>query len=382
MGLTRKADGPGRAGDASVEVLQAGEARSARIESLRALAALAVVFSHVFEAAKGASAFHGFLNRVLFGGGFAVWVFFALTGYLLYLPFARHQFAGSGKVDYRRYAVNRAVRILPLYYTVVIVCLIWIGHGGTIGEWVRFGLFGETYSYKTLGFIDGPIWSLVVEVQFYILLPFLVMAVHGLARRSIARAGMIIGALCLLTGFVRWATYLNQRVPSQMWRYTFPATCCFFFPGMLLALLKVRWDSHPPAWLRGATASSAMWVLASVPFWLLVFDRYNWDLLVGPASFLLIGACVLPLRPSAATRVLEWRPLAVLGVASYSLYLWHFPLIQKMSGHLHGKGLGVDVLVMMPVTIVVALVSYRVVEAPFLRLRRRWQGSERRPAPR
>ena len=49
------------------------------------------------------------------------------------------------------------------------------------------------------------------------------------------------------------------------------------------------------------------------------------------ASFLLVGAAVLPLRSGLLVRVLRWRPLAALGVASYSLYLWHYPIVEHLS---------------------------------------------------
>jgi peptidoglycan/LPS O-acetylase OafA/YrhL len=62
-------------------------------------------------------------------------------------------------------------------------------------------------------------------------------------------------------------------------------------------------------------------------------------------------------------RALEWRPLALVGVASYSLYLWHVPILDALGGP-HAKQL-----------LAVAIASYRLVEAPFLRLRQCWEGS-------
>src|SRR3954453_824914 len=112
--------GGGRGSGGRIE--QAGEQRSARIESLRALAALGVVVSHVYGAtfAFGGTLYASFPHRVLFGGGDGVWVFFVLTGYLLFWPFASKIYRG-GTLDLRRYAFNRALRILPLYYAAVVV---------------------------------------------------------------------------------------------------------------------------------------------------------------------------------------------------------------------------------------------------------------------
>lgn len=86
-----------------------------------------------------------------------------------------------------------------------------------------------------------------------------------------------------------------------------------------------------------------------------------------------VGACVLPLRRGYLVRVLDWRPLAVVGVASYSLYVWHAQIIENALQHgLLPHGTVQLTLLAAPLCILVALASYRWLEAPFLRLRRRW----------
>ena len=94
------------AGGPGAEVTQAGELRSARIESLRAIAALGVLVGHEFVVARGLR-FDSYLDRVILGGGFGVDLFFALTGYLLFWPFARRLFGDGPRVDLRRYTLNR-----------------------------------------------------------------------------------------------------------------------------------------------------------------------------------------------------------------------------------------------------------------------------------
>jgi peptidoglycan/LPS O-acetylase OafA/YrhL len=370
-------DAPARA-----TVRQAGELRSAKVESLRALAALAVLVGHTYgdTHAYGPVVYATFLHRVLLGGGFAVYLFFGLSGYLLYLPFARRDVAGGPKIDHRRYAVNRAVRILPLYYAVVTVCLIVLEHGSNLGTWLRFFTFSENFSRATIAKIDGPIWSLVVELHFYILLPFLALGIAWLSRGSKWRAIAVLGAIGVCSMFVREAKVLQTGYVDPLWQYNLPANFFFFIPGMLLAVLRATWEKSRPAWLRGPLRSSGVWLAVSLPFWLLVFDHYNWDPLLGAASFLLIGSCVLPLDPSIPLRLLDWRPLAVIGTASYSLYLWHLPIVDHVTQHqLKGESLAVNLVVLVPLTVIVALASYRLIEAPFLSLRRRWQGAV--PAP-
>jgi len=259
--------GERRPADRGEAINQAGEQRSARVESLRALAALAVVWGHVVAAslalnpALPSASDLGLIERIAYGGGYGVFFFFALTGYLLFWPFAKRYFGGGDTIDLRRYAVNRAPRILPLYYAVVIVVLLFQEHNPGIGVWARFLTFTETLSPGTAGRIIGPAWSLVVELCFYLLLPLLAYAVARPARGSLARGAAILIALALASLALRVATIYTADPVDPLWRLNLPATFLFFVPGMLLALLRVRWESRRPAWLRGPPSQGDLWIL-------------------------------------------------------------------------------------------------------------------------
>jgi peptidoglycan/LPS O-acetylase OafA/YrhL len=359
-------------------IAQAGELRSSRIESLRAIAALGVMQGHIYGTAHGYGPLTSstFARRILFGGGYGVFVFFALSGYLLYWPFARRDYGGGASINLRQYAINRALRILPLYYAVIVILLLVQEHGGSLTQWASFTTWTETFSQRTFGTVDGVVWSLIVELHFYILLPFLALALNRIAagRRSLAAIGL------LALGIASWGLWMvvtKWTHASLLWRYSLPATFYFFVPGMLVALIRVSWRERVPGWLRGAAASADAWVLASAALWLVVFWQYDLTLAVALASFLLVGACVLPLRSGRIVRALEWRPLAMLGVASYSLYLWHMPLIRLIAGQtsLPTYGYAGLVIRVAPVACLVAVASYAVIESPFLRLRRRWSSA-------
>ena len=368
-----------RAGVSGSEVVQAGEHRLARVESLRGLAALAVAVGHAWGLGHGYKLDQttgSYFGRIVFGGGFGVFLFFALSGYLLFWPFARRWFGGADPIDLRRYALNRAVRILPLYYVAVILLLLIQEHGGSGEQWWRFMLFAENFSVRTVGTVDGVLWSLVVEVQFYVLLPLLALVTARIARGSRGWAAAFLSLLGAIS-LAAWIAKVQAPThPSPLWRYNLPATFFYFVPGMLLALVRLRLEERPPRWLKGTLGASGSWLAASAVLWLVVFYQYDLAPLIVVASFLAIGACVLPLRESAARRMLDWRPLAAVGVASYSLYIWHTRVqehIVRLDGFPHGT-LAI-MLITLPLSIAVALLSYRVVEAPFLRLRRRWSAS-------
>src|SRR5579875_3018157 len=191
-----EADGPG-GGGAGAAVVQAGEVRSARIESMRAVAALAVVGAHawLYSHLFGPDSYSSLPRRLAAGGGLGVMLFFALTGYLIYRPFARRDFGGGAEVRLATYARNRVLRIVPLYWVAVTFLLLVTQHGGTANQWWRFLTFSESFSLSTAQTVDGPMWSLVVEVHFYLLLPLLAWGLARVSGGSRALAGAWLVAL-------------------------------------------------------------------------------------------------------------------------------------------------------------------------------------------
>ena len=357
------------------QIDQAGERRSARIESLRAIAAIAVMLGHVHGIGHdyAPTVYDSYLDRAVMGGGFGVFLFFGLSGYLLFWPFARRDLGGGSPIDLRRYAVNRALRILPLYWVSIVVVLLVQEGGGTAEQWLLFMLGLENFDRSTVGQVNGVLWSVVVELHFYALLPLLALGLARVARGSLRRAALAIAA-CGAASLLLWIALVMLPVrESPLWRYNLPATFFFFTGGMLLTVLRIAWERRPPALLSGVAGRRDAWLLAAAALTAVTFYEYDLVPLMVVVSFLAVGACVLPLRDGVLERVLDWRPLAAVGVASYSLYVWHARIIENGidEGLLPGGTLGLLVTAV-PLSIAFAFLSYRFVEAPFLRLRRRW----------
>jgi peptidoglycan/LPS O-acetylase OafA/YrhL len=123
----------------------------------------------------------------------------------------------------------------------------------------------------------------------------------------------------------------------------------------------------------GPLGRSDVWFLTALVIFLIGADHQNIVFITAVATGLTVAAAALPLQPGLATRLLDTRALAVLGVASYSLYLWHYPIVLHLSRHIGNYVLLLcaSLLICIPV----AFASYRSVELPFLRLRRRWTTS-------
>jgi peptidoglycan/LPS O-acetylase OafA/YrhL len=366
-------------------VVQAGERRSARIESIRALSALSVMVFHLWYIGHipvYAQVTYAIPVRFVVGLRYGVFVFFALTGYLIFRPFCRHHFGDGAPVNVGRYLLNRALRILPLYWSVLALLLLTGADHGTPWLWWHFALFLENQARDTVFLVDGPMWSLVVEVEFYLLLPVFALA---LSKATRGRIGLAVVAVVGLGAASYVERYIHlYPVPANLnvfidWVTSFAGNAAFFVPGMLVAFLDVAWQHGIPRWTRTRLGSQSLWLLTAVAVWMLMIwlqpGEAPLEMAVLATAFLVIGGIALPLRQGRLARILDWRPLAVLGVASYSLYLWHQPIILRLlaGGHLP-TDFGVAVLVVGPMLVAVALASYALLEWPALRLRRRWAG--------
>lgn len=381
----RTGAGPDRSVDRSgvkpteATIEQAGERRSSQVEALRAVGALAVLVGHGSAVASHSQATpEGWAGELVLGLAYGGCLLIFMSGYLLFLPFA-HRYLGRGDpLRLRRYAANRALRLLPLYVVVVSVLLIVQEGGATPQKWLTFLLFAENFFPDTLGKLDPPIWTVVVELHFLLLLPLLAIMLRQLAGPSRGRAAVVLGALCVASLAVRLPLVEFEPVHDFGWhllRDSLPANFFLLGAGMLLTLLRLSWDERTPTWVHGVLGSADAWLLAAAAGWFLMLTTSFMPLSVLPA-FATVGACVLPLRPGPLLRVLSWRLFAVLGVASYSLYLWHMPIILALAdlpvARSSGPGLvGLALLL----SLLVTAVSYAFIEAPFLRWRRRWAPS-------
>jgi peptidoglycan/LPS O-acetylase OafA/YrhL len=225
-------------------------------------------------------------------------------------------------------------------------------------------------------------------MHFYLVLPLLAWALALVARRSLRTTAVILLVGSLASYRLRaHGVQTRDSLGVLYGLYSLPGLMYLFASGMLLAVARVATDRAAPAWMRRPlVGSSTAWLLAGVALYAYMATRpqLTQTRLLPFAGFLVVGAAVLPLQGGLAVRALAWRPLALVGVASYSLYLVHVPIFQLLTGtHVRVKdgifgaaGDGMDfkltlllgVLIVAPVTVA----GYLGVERPFLRLRKRW----------
>lgn len=353
---------------------------------MRACAALVVLVSHVYDFTYFPSTYTSVAGHLAIAASWGVFVFFALSGYLIFLPFARHWWGSRPPLSYSRYVANRALRILPIYYVVLIAYTAWHRDGGQWSQLGRFAVFWQNYSIYTIYRVDGPMWSLVNEVQFYLLLPLLAFGLGVVTRRS--RTGAVVGLLLIAVGsggarLWFWLATSNTSTLVQFhqphwypWIVSLPLTLVFFVPGMLLAMMRVAWDERRPRWASGWLGRGEVWFVAGLVVLAIgcISSRIQVAQLVAAiGAFGLVGACVLPFDTAPRLGFLDWRWLASIGLASYSVYLVHQPIVELLvAASWYPNGFVAVLVGALAITLALAAIGYLLVERPFLSLRRGW----------
>jgi peptidoglycan/LPS O-acetylase OafA/YrhL len=275
------------------------EHRTVGLDALRTIACLLVV---VFHMRTLLVVDFGPLNPIVEGGMSGVFVFFALSGYLIYKPFVR------GGVDLRVYSIKRTARILPGYY-VALVALAFLTSNPLPAEHpLPYLTITSSYDLPLREFM-GISWTLSAEVLFYLLLPVTAKLVAG---REILRLS-VIGLASVVLALVH-RLVLDD---GNHWLLgSFPLVAYAFIPGMILAVIEVK---HATLFRRlGGRLPMAVGLALVVIGCLHLADPLAIPTAAGTA---LVMAWLLQHRIPGA------RPLAFLGGASYAMYLWHRDLL-------------------------------------------------------
>ncbi len=354
------------------------------LEGMRGLAALGVVVTHVaFQ--TGATSLP-VVGRVLERFDMAVAVFFALSGFLLWRPHAAAARGLGTAPTARRYLLHRAARILPAYWAVVCAVLILLPTAAsTAGFRVWLANLGLVQVFVPLTLTDGltQMWSLSVEMAFYLVLPLLAFAVAWLrGERARWRVPVLLafGTLCLTWNLIPVPT--PDAINSDNW---LPGYLPWFAAGMLLAELA---DLAVPRLRRLAGNPWILWPIAAAALLLSATDLGGlpgltrgapWQYVMKMAFGAIIGFTLLAplvLRPDIRHRWLESRTAAMLGRWSYGVFLWHlavlsivFPVfaIVPFSGDFP-QVLALTIALTLPL----AAASYALIEEPVRRWARRF----------
>jgi len=336
-----------------------------------------------------------------------VLLFFTLSGFLLYRPLAASVLRQAPRPSVRRYLRNRALRIFPAYLMVLLVVGVLLpaaltGRGssgsplgrlvGDPGVLLANAFLLQNYFPASMDTGIGPAWSLAVELVFYLVLPLLGWLAAACARaahtpRSRTGAALVPVAVVIAIGLSGSLVASHVVPPGSAWQRgvvrSFWYHADLFALGMALAVARVNLEDGrlrlPTWWRRVAAAGLVMVTLMTV----LLTDRGRiqqyqgalvYETLVTVACALLLALVVLPVtasaRPPALVRLLETRVFVAVGLASYSLFLWHEPVVRWLQQHrwtVGGSGgFWVNLVVLGVVSGLLSGLTYRFVERPAL----------------
>lgn len=347
------------------------------IDGLRAIAILAVVF------------FHGFPDRVR-GGFVGVDIFFVISGYLI----SRIIFVGleNGKFSLREFYSHRVKRIFPALITMFVAVCAYSWFFLLPEEFAQLGkhllgsvFFGQNFLLWTeAGYFDTSselkplmhLWSLAVEEQFYLFFPFVAMAVW---RRKLsilpALLGLYVVSFALNVVFVREHPAATFFLPhSRVWELLTGSLLAYgqlvcrnqvanAGDGILYRVLKSCGSKCDKAWTRNAVATIGLVLLLAS-----IFGLNKGKVFPGWWAFAPVtGAAMIIAAGQGAwinRHLLSSRFMVFVGLISYPLYLWHWPLLSL--AHVVGTATPdpVETAGLIASSFVLAWLTYRLVERP------------------
>ncbi len=376
------------------------------VDGLRALAVAAVCIYH---------AGLGWLP----GGFLGVEVFFVISGYLI-TSLLLAEYDATGRIDLKAFWTGRARRLLPALLTVLISTLLYalvflpeevaglrveaLAALGYVTNW--YLIFADQSYFEALGrpSLLKHLWSLAIEEQFYLLWPLilaLLLSVWGATRRGYRSLGLVVAVGAAASTLLMVSLYEPGSDPSRLYYGTDTRATSLLVGAVLAFVCRPRPDgavepvlTAPKATDRcpsagafagavGAEAAALVGLGTLAVACVLVSEDGSFlyqggFLIVSVATAALIGCCVATLKSHGGlvTSILSVSPLRWLGLRSYGIYLWHWPvyMVSRPGVDIPLGGLAALAL-RLSITLALAELSYRLVETPIRRgaLGRAWK---------
>lgn len=315
-------------------------------DTVRALATLGVFAFHQFAFEPSLKEIDSPLLRVFRGGYLGVPAFFVLSGFLLSMPFWKAHRAGAGMPDLKIYAGRRLTRIVPEYFVCVVIMTLLSGALATKWGYVQLAgcltftntLLPPLYTPKW----DPPLWSISIEMGFYLLLPLVAVGLYRFRSRGGARLylAVIIGMIALgqwlligiaprleqavgdLNLFSAKSTSTTQNVVMLFSHFLIGVIAADVFLGRPLRASKSLISRHD-----GLVLAAVGWIVASLAFESqlpgLVYMQFRW-----PTFSILIAVLLVSLPRTALVRpLIDGRFMRLTATLSYGIYIWHVPIL-------------------------------------------------------
>lgn len=328
------------------------------LDSLRALAIATVFWLHLSTTLRRTGEPPGALASFSRGGGWGVALFFAISGFVLALPFARHALLGEPAPPLRAYYLRRFRRIEPPYLVALGLAFAAqiLTHRATASELLPHLLASVLYVhnivYGTWSSVLPVAWSLEIEAQFYLLAPLLFQVFKIADART--RTGVLWGATL---GLFAFSALAHPWLAAHRLDRSFLSDGGFFLLGLALAerFVAGKFPTASRAWdVAGLLSLSlALWIWPT-----------GHPLAHGAGAAAVLGAFGAAFCGKLGNRLARWAPAAAIGGMCYSLYLTHYPIFFGLVPRLpFGPANG---LVALLAALACGALFYLSVERPFL----------------
>lgn len=343
------------------------------LDGIRAIAVIMVLAYH--------------LKLALFKSGFlGVTVFFVLSGYLI-TGILISEVEEEGTIDLKNFWLRRIRRLVPAVMSMAVViifvsavvnrviftkgCKDFLASVLGFNNWWQ--IFNKVSYFEAAG-VPSPFthcWSLAIETQFYLIYPLILLGIYKLAKsrgEGRAKRGLLFAGVTLLLALISVILMIVLFNPQQDASRVYYGTDTRAFSLLFGALLAILWDYRMVP--RRLSASVNM-VLGSVSFAVLLVMTiaingssnfwYRGGQFVGTILTVLVIYAVSG-RKTLLSRLLSHPVLKWIGDRSYSIYLWHYPIILLIS-----KGIKASwwiTLIELVLSVVLAELSYRFIETP------------------
>lgn len=350
------------------------------IDGLRFLAILPVIIQHIserlFRYSYGSHSgfqgdYHKFINTDMSAywisrGTVGVFVFFAISGFVLSFPFAKHYLSDQSSVNLKKYFWRRVTRLEPPYIVVMtLLALVLIFKGDyTLNQMTPHYLASILYQhnliYHDYSIINPVAWSLEIEIQFYILAPVLAYLVFSIKDLWLRR-GLLISYIFI---FVTLQNVFDWNM--GLMKMTIFGQLPHFLAGFLLA------DVFLNEWKSGIKKAYIWDVIGILALILLMYTWTTeyWKNLVFAISLFIVLFSVFKGKLLNAFFTNTW--IMISGGMCYSIYLIHLPIVEFLSriikpvylGSNYLANLTAHFLIIAPVIMIASIIFYSLIEKP------------------
>ena len=344
----------------------APKARVPALDGLRGVAVAAVVANHVSP-------------RGLRGGWLGVDIFFVLSGYLITAILVT-EFAAHGRLDLRRFYARRARRLLPALIVLLLAVSIVarlapnaVGFDDVRGDGASALAYVANWHFIAVGasyfnaFAPSPLrhlWSLAIEEQFYIVWPVLLLLV---LKRFGLRVLGVVAALLACASAIEMALVFGGGQHISRAYFGTDTHAHGLLLGCALGVLTQFNVKLPYPWVV------ALLGLAGIGIAFARLDgtdpiAYRGGIAaIGLLTAFVIAALIASDGEGPAAWILQWRPVVGLGLISYGVYLWHWPVLEFVTAGRLGVSGWRLIVVQLTLTLALAIASFVLVERPVRR---------------